>query len=714
MIPNTKERELDSMGVEESREFGISTKDSAHIMTILRDTLYSDKVLAVLREYGSNAWDSHRTSGKADVPIKVVLPTASDLTLTIQDFGAGLSHQDVFEVFTQYGASTKRNDDLSVGMLGIGSKSGFAYSDTFTITSCYGGTRRIYAAALDESEKGIINLLGESPCGEETGVTIQVAVRPGDVWEFTEKARNLFRYFNPRPDINTNLPEEDKIATLPSGTLNTEESKEWVAVMGCVPYRINMDQLRASENTERLGNYVNSVSGTLFFDIGEVQVSASREELKYNDRTKNAIVKRIHSLIDEFVQKTLDEIENSDTLPWSKRLRSQILKKLNLPVPAAYKEMTYDHLKIDPLLAKHFSLNTRYATATSTIQVSSNVRILYKDTPNKLEGYNLGYYDYLVSPITYTEEVPKKNPKAEPELVSKVSTWAEVEEELKLVLEKVGATGVSIDRLSNLHWTPPPKKYHAPRNINSKHYKRVFRLDDSKTYFSRPMSDNWLPETRKPTDEDVFTIIREFESEDHDLFKEYRDDLFLVKTLGGTMPAVYGYKWTEKRPVTKSQCKGKHYTEWRKTLVKSLMTDDVKALLNVLAWTLVIYNDRIERYPVIHHCTEKEYKLISSRLGDDHILTEIAGHALEGKELLSKADLVRALKTISGIQAKPNYLELKKAEADKVIRDTLLTYPLLDQVSDRRLIDIAVLWGKHAEDWIHYITLIDRNRKVRP
>ena len=142
MIPNVRDRELHSSGVVGVASFGISLKDSAHLMTILRDAVYSDKVLAVLREYGANAWDAHRSVGKMDLPIKVTLPTREEPTLCVRDYGPGLSHSDVFEVFTQYGASSKRQDDVTVGSFGIGSKSGFAYADSFTIVSRHAGQQR--------------------------------------------------------------------------------------------------------------------------------------------------------------------------------------------------------------------------------------------------------------------------------------------------------------------------------------------------------------------------------------------------------------------------------------------------------------------------------------------------------------------------------------------------------------------------------------------
>ena len=156
MIPNTQLRTVQSNGVQDVASFDISSKEEnrTFIMGLLRDAIYSDKVLAVLREYSANAWDEHRQSGRGDLPIKVTLPTAVDPTLTIRDFGRGLSHKDVFTVFTQYGESSKRTDSSAVGMLGIGSKSGFAYTDSFTVTSWHSGGKRVYAAVLDAYDQG--------------------------------------------------------------------------------------------------------------------------------------------------------------------------------------------------------------------------------------------------------------------------------------------------------------------------------------------------------------------------------------------------------------------------------------------------------------------------------------------------------------------------------------------------------------------------------
>ena len=87
MIPVKENRQLISSGSEESIEFGISSHDSIHIMSILRDQLYSDKILAVLREIGANAHDANAMAGRGHVPIKVHRNRVSDDPNTPCHFG---------------------------------------------------------------------------------------------------------------------------------------------------------------------------------------------------------------------------------------------------------------------------------------------------------------------------------------------------------------------------------------------------------------------------------------------------------------------------------------------------------------------------------------------------------------------------------------------------------------------------------------------------
>lgn len=680
MIPNTGVREVESNGVTATREFGISLKDSAHIMTILRDTLYSDKVLAVLREYSANAWDAHREAGKRDVPIKVTIPTAMDPTLTIQDFGPGLSHEAVFEVYTQYGASTKRGNDDSVGMLGIGSKSGFAYSDSFTITSRHGGMKRTYVAVLDESEKGAINLLHEEACGDETGVQIQIPVKTVDISEFVQKARKLFQYFVPRPVINIDLPPQQQgLAVLANGTV-AEGTGEWVAVMGCVPYRVNTEQLRVknhADGDDGIAQYVSKISGALYFNIGEVQVSASREELKYSTATKTVLVEKFNTLIQEYIQHTLTTLETGGFSPWEKRLRAQVLTRLGLPIPATCKAIVQESIRLKGVPVC-FTL-TRGGPPVVTINIRRTSRLLLRNDDRALAGFELGEDDYLICPADNV-------------------SWPTIQRELDDVLEELGLTGITIQNLSEITWTAPPTRSRGGKQVNRKHRVKTFRLETNPALFTRPWSEAWAIEERTPEADDLFVILSGFQSHGLNIYSLFRRDAALAKHFGGQVPPVYGYKSTEKRPVKAEDCVGTPYETWHKAFAQTLLTPKIEHLITELEWSETATEYAYWKYG------KKRFNDTSKALGDGHIISSFSQRQQKARTLIKgKADGFPEALTDLRNRIRPAGF---KSEAKRIYEDINATYPLFTLPE----IKLDALFGDHAEKWTEYVKLVDSSR----
>jgi len=114
-----------------SVSFGIKQDGLAHIFGVLRNQLYSDKILAVVREYSANAVDANVEAGKEDQAIVITAPNSFDPTFRVRDFGNGLNEEEIRDIYANYGESTKRKSNKFIGQLGLGSKSGFAYGDTF-------------------------------------------------------------------------------------------------------------------------------------------------------------------------------------------------------------------------------------------------------------------------------------------------------------------------------------------------------------------------------------------------------------------------------------------------------------------------------------------------------------------------------------------------------------------------------------------------------
>ena len=183
-------------GIQNANQFTI--QQSAKMFNILSNSLYSDKVMAVIRELSTNAYDSHVASGNTD-PFRVKLPTDTDPIFMVRDYGTGLSQQDMESLYTTYGASNKNTSNDFVGCLGLGSKSHFAYTKSFSTNSYFNGKKYMYVAAMDEVGVPTLNHLGTFDTDEPNGLEISFAVSRYDVREFSSKAQRVFHYFKNKP-----------------------------------------------------------------------------------------------------------------------------------------------------------------------------------------------------------------------------------------------------------------------------------------------------------------------------------------------------------------------------------------------------------------------------------------------------------------------------------------------------------------------------------
>lgn len=684
MIPNVRDRTVESQGVTMTGEFGISLSDSAHIMTILRDTLYSDKILAVLREYGANAWDSHRMAGKPDLPIKIVLPTMVDPSLTIQDFGVGLSKNDVFKVFTQYGASTKRDSDTAVGMLGIGSKSGFAYSDSFTVVSCHGGSRCTYVAVLDKTEKGVINLLNEEPCGEETGVSIQMAVRPNDIHEFTSKAKELYKYFKPAPDINVELPKlpASQIALSKGAIFSTNEYRDddqrWKAIMGCIPYRINLDQLVNFKGESTLPKVARRISGALFFNIGDVQISASREELKYSDSTKAIIAKRLEELIEEYVKQTIDGLVSQKLTPWEQRIRLHILTELDLDIPKEWEELSEQRIEIpEKLMPETFTICHGNSRNIGRIVCTEHTRLVLKNDPRALEAFQLKNHDYLIRKVDQAD-------------------WEDIQKELDKLCSKLGIEGIPIKNIAEIGNDP----YYVPKVTPDRLKGKRFRFEpDQKHPFGSPFSPHWKPDRKEPTASDVYVIMRKFNPTQINFFNAWGRDSKLSEAMGLTMPDIIGYRTTKKEPIDEGFVPGTTYKAWSEARrIELVKRPDYLEYLKMGEESARVgghsINGLIDDW--------KKALALVKKLGDSHTISVLIQRKYALNQYFRGID--ENLKECFDILGPPNTYNISRTPEIAIIQKT---YRLLD-VTDplQRILHTAKGVTSH---WIKYINAIDNS-----
>ena len=290
-------------GTGEQFEMSIDEDSLAHIMGIM-SKLYSNPMLAVIREYSTNAFDSHVAVGKKDVPIEVTLPSSMDSQFSVQDYGLGLTKDEVRTVFSSYGKSTKRNSNDFNGQLGFGSKSAFAYSDQFNVTAVKDGVKCYISFSLNESKVGVANVLGEEETTEPNGVKISIPIKMYDIYAFNRTANEFYANWLVSPIgvlKASNIFWPDEFAG-PDVRLRANTTGNAVLVMGNVTYPIDMNQIPCHNTkiyTDAYLKYSTLLCAPLVITagIGDVSFSPSRESLQYNKKTVAWIENKLKDIV---------------------------------------------------------------------------------------------------------------------------------------------------------------------------------------------------------------------------------------------------------------------------------------------------------------------------------------------------------------------------------------------------------------------------------
>jgi hypothetical protein len=369
ILNNAPQNEAILSNVGQIGEFRI--RNSAKAFNILSSGLYANKIRAIVRELSCNAVDSHVAAGKPDLPFDVHLPNTLEPWFSIRDYGTGLTHEQVTNIYTTYFESTKTDSNDFIGALGLGSKSPFSYTDNFTVTAVKDGRKGIYTAFINEHGVPSIALMSESETKDPNGVEVKFSVN--DRWDFDKfhkEALVVYKYFKLRPVIHgcksfafidPNYQDRDIIP----GVHSVGDRNPSVAIMGNIAYPIDVPQTDTTLGDLR---HLLSCGLVMEFDIGELDFQASREGLSYIPSTIQSIKRKLEALNNQLVihvSNEADKIQNfwqrADYL--SKRHSEQLFKaatvkyvsdtKFPLADPASYNLIKPFMLKVTDLQQKY-------------------------------------------------------------------------------------------------------------------------------------------------------------------------------------------------------------------------------------------------------------------------------------------------------------------------------------------------------------------------
>jgi hypothetical protein len=288
---------------------GFSIEVNESMFQMLTSNVYNDPTLAVMREWSTNACDACIAAGK-DIVFDVHLPTLEEPFFSVRDYGTGLCPEDIKGLFSNLGASTKRNSNAYNGTLGIGRMAGLAVSDAFTVDSYYQGTHYSYAISMQNGVPVTMSL-GSTPTSEPNGLKLSVSVEHDDIQSYRERAESLYKFFDHKPNLNlTDICIDLDVSEHISDSWFI--IKEWgrgyrdsnYVVMSQVAYEIPYSR---EVETQGFRNLV------IKAEPGSVTFNPGRESLSLNKNTVDYLNKRFEEIAQEYVEAADDKLSECTT-----------------------------------------------------------------------------------------------------------------------------------------------------------------------------------------------------------------------------------------------------------------------------------------------------------------------------------------------------------------------------------------------------------------
>ncbi len=288
---------------------------------VFRDNIYTDKILAVVREWVSNAVDEH-LKHQIERPVQTGI---KEDRFFVRDFAKGLDDDGIRNVFGKYFRSTKSNSNQPIGGFGVGAKAGHCYQDVFYVTSFHNGTKTVYSCILGGDDSGAsigqVIEMSQEPTNE-SGLLVEIDIV---TIKYSNDKETFLRYVqsmasnatlakveivedsgrNVKPNSKKLILEKDGIRFYSFDEDSESATDEYVITMGGVKYN-TPDSFRkfAFEEYCRPATAIQ-----IDVPVGFFEVPISREFFRETAKFTNGIAK-CEEILTEFINQQKESIGN--------------------------------------------------------------------------------------------------------------------------------------------------------------------------------------------------------------------------------------------------------------------------------------------------------------------------------------------------------------------------------------------------------------------
>ena len=316
-----------------SKKMTLSENAASMVFQLFTKNVYSNPIGTVVREITSNCFDSH-VEARVDTPVIIKRSVDNETGthyVSFIDFGVGMSPKRVEEVYMVYFESTKRVDNTQIGGFGIGGKTPLAYKrstglgeseydNSFYVITTYNGIKYYYCI-FEGEDSPEVTLLHEEETTDHNGTEVRIPVLETDMRTFEREMIKQLYYFEniiyegfEEKDVNGNITRHAEVSNDyqivrgKSFLFRGDNYDDKVHVcLGRVAYPIDYSAIDEQSHEYQLPVAIK-------LEVGDINVTASREQLDYSDTTIKMLKKKLKEVKAELTDRLKDQYSNVQTL----------------------------------------------------------------------------------------------------------------------------------------------------------------------------------------------------------------------------------------------------------------------------------------------------------------------------------------------------------------------------------------------------------------
>lgn len=268
----------------------IRAEDLGIALDMVSRNLYSNPIGSFVRELVSNGVDANVDNEISRLVTVNVFKEDGSWYFQVTDEGKGMTPEHFTDVYMKWFNSDKRTTNTKIGGWGLGSKSPLGYVEQYELITIAEGVEYHYLIARQQPAP-TATLLSQKETNKPSGTVVKVEVDEKDLWELNEEMTHQLAYFNNVIVKNDRWFYDNNFKIIETDLFKVRDSKhpfgnDMHIVLGQVAYPINWSFL----GIERIQCPI-----AVKFEVGELDVTLSREEINYKDDVKDFIINRINA-----------------------------------------------------------------------------------------------------------------------------------------------------------------------------------------------------------------------------------------------------------------------------------------------------------------------------------------------------------------------------------------------------------------------------------